>query len=110
MSVCTVVIRFGTYGYIIFIGPCVNADIIVDEREISVFFWKNGCAYVVLGYFHRTVCAAQCNQSTDVILKEADRSGIYAEELRLILLRLAFAILNFMFGFLFSIIRFTSSS
>ena len=32
------------------------------------------------------------------------------EELRLILLRLAFAILNFMFGFLFSIIRFTSSS
>ena len=78
MSVCTVVIRFGTYGYIIFIGPCVNADIIVDEREISVFFWKNGCDYVVLGYFHRTVCAAQCNQSSDVILKEADRSCIYA--------------------------------
>ena len=36
--------------------------------------------------------------------------SVSPEELRLILLRLAFAILNFMFGFLFSIIRFTSSS
>ena len=78
MSFGTVVIRFGTYGYIIFIGPCVNTDIIVDEREISAFFRENGCTYVVLGYFHRTVCAAQCYQATDVVLKEADRSGIYA--------------------------------
>ena len=78
MSFGTVVIHFGTYGYIIFIGPCGNTDIIVDERETFAFFRKNGCAYVVLDYFHRTVCAAQCYQSTDVVLKEADRSGIYA--------------------------------
>lgn len=56
----------------------VLTPILLLTREKSLYFLENGCAYVVLGYFHRTVCAAQCNQSTDVILKEADRSGIYA--------------------------------